>query len=311
MLHTSRRSREPERRAVGLGVRELCGVATDDAIEFDAASVRGEEIRSPDEYGGVRVRFVARLVGAEIPLPIDVGFGEIMKMRNINERHTRPKPARTASTTRGVRLIQIPNEEDDAADFDEEDISEKGTSSPDDSLTKPFVPRVFFNRAEMFVGNLRQKEGPIPPKFNTLRISTPKPFKSIYNREEEKCGFSAPPDMKPRLLMQKPEVEEDETFMTAIETVVDKNPKLSPPKLLNKSVVVRNENEDDVFITALGGEEEEKESTKTTTTTPLPIPTSKSSKEFHLLCPVVKKLSETKKHIFVSGFAMITQKNNL
>lgn len=60
-------------------VREICEVAADDAIEFDAASVRGEEIRSPDEYGGVRVRLVARLAGAEIPVQIDVGFGDAVE----------------------------------------------------------------------------------------------------------------------------------------------------------------------------------------------------------------------------------------
>lgn len=60
-------------------VRELCEMPADDAIEFDGASVRGEEIRSPDEYGGVRVRFVAQLVGAEIPVQIDVGFGDAVE----------------------------------------------------------------------------------------------------------------------------------------------------------------------------------------------------------------------------------------
>jgi predicted nucleotidyltransferase component of viral defense system len=60
-------------------VRDLCELVADDAIEFDAASVRGEEIRSPDEYGGVRVRLVARLAGAEIPVQIDVGFGDAVE----------------------------------------------------------------------------------------------------------------------------------------------------------------------------------------------------------------------------------------
>lgn len=53
-----------------------CDVAAEDAIEFDKASMRGEEIRSPNEYGGVRVRLVARLAGAEIPVQVDVGFGD-------------------------------------------------------------------------------------------------------------------------------------------------------------------------------------------------------------------------------------------
>ncbi|GMV06504.1 MAG: hypothetical protein AMXMBFR53_27800 [Gemmatimonadota bacterium] len=60
-------------------VRELCEMPADDAIEFDAVSLRGEEIRSPDEYGGVRVRIVARLAGADIPVQMDVGFGDAVE----------------------------------------------------------------------------------------------------------------------------------------------------------------------------------------------------------------------------------------
>lgn len=57
-------------------VRDLCGVSVDDAIEFQAASVRGEEVRVPDEYTGVRVRLDARLAAARIPVQVDVGFGD-------------------------------------------------------------------------------------------------------------------------------------------------------------------------------------------------------------------------------------------
>jgi len=60
-------------------VRELCTIPSDDGIEFDGASVRGEEIGSPDEYGGVRVRLVAHLAAAEIPVQIDVGFGDAVE----------------------------------------------------------------------------------------------------------------------------------------------------------------------------------------------------------------------------------------
>ena len=62
--------------AIVAAVRELCELPSEDAIDFDAASVRAEEIRGPDEYGGVRVRLVARLGGAQIPVQIDVGFGD-------------------------------------------------------------------------------------------------------------------------------------------------------------------------------------------------------------------------------------------
>jgi predicted nucleotidyltransferase component of viral defense system len=57
-------------------MREVCQVSCDDGIEFDVASVRGEEIRSPDEYDGVRIKLAGRLAGARVPLQVDIGFGD-------------------------------------------------------------------------------------------------------------------------------------------------------------------------------------------------------------------------------------------
>ena len=57
-------------------MRELCQVPCDDGLEFDPVSVRGEEIRSPDEYDGVRIKLVGRLAGARVPLQVDIGFGD-------------------------------------------------------------------------------------------------------------------------------------------------------------------------------------------------------------------------------------------
>ncbi len=57
-------------------MREVCQVPCDDGLEFDPASVRGEEIRSPDEYDGVRIKLVGRLAGARVPLQVDIGFGD-------------------------------------------------------------------------------------------------------------------------------------------------------------------------------------------------------------------------------------------
>ena len=67
--------RSPDRIA---GVfRELCETTVeDDGIVFAAATVQAEEIRTTDEYGGVRVRFVASLGGAVIRVQADVGFGD-------------------------------------------------------------------------------------------------------------------------------------------------------------------------------------------------------------------------------------------
>lgn len=57
-------------------MRELCSMRAEDGIAFDLDSIVGEEIRGADEYAGVRVRLVARLADARIPVQVDVGFGD-------------------------------------------------------------------------------------------------------------------------------------------------------------------------------------------------------------------------------------------
>ncbi|MBC8041778.1 MAG: nucleotidyl transferase AbiEii/AbiGii toxin family protein [Opitutaceae bacterium] len=56
------------------------GVATtpvvDDGLVFDPESVRAEEIREESTYGGVRVRLMAKLGTAELPVQIDIGAGD-------------------------------------------------------------------------------------------------------------------------------------------------------------------------------------------------------------------------------------------
>jgi predicted nucleotidyltransferase component of viral defense system len=59
-------------RAVG----EMCAIPVQDGLVFDAESISGEEIRADDKYDGVRVRLVARLAEARIPVQVDVGFGD-------------------------------------------------------------------------------------------------------------------------------------------------------------------------------------------------------------------------------------------
>ena len=48
----------------------------DDGLVFDPASVRAEEIREDNAYGGVRVRIMAKLGPAEVPVQVDVGDGD-------------------------------------------------------------------------------------------------------------------------------------------------------------------------------------------------------------------------------------------
>lgn len=67
--------RSPDRIAAVF--RELCEMSVeDDGIEFAANTVGAEEIRTTDEYGGIRVRFTASLGGAIIRVQADVGFGD-------------------------------------------------------------------------------------------------------------------------------------------------------------------------------------------------------------------------------------------
>lgn len=56
--------------------RQICRIAVDDGIAFDAASVRGTAIRKEAGYGGVRIDLRATLDGARITLQVDIGFGD-------------------------------------------------------------------------------------------------------------------------------------------------------------------------------------------------------------------------------------------
>ena len=69
-------SGESEVGAVVSMVRNICSRPDEDGIVFDLESIRGEEIRHPDEYGGVRVRLQAHLGEARIPVQVDIGFGD-------------------------------------------------------------------------------------------------------------------------------------------------------------------------------------------------------------------------------------------
>ena len=57
--------------------RELCAtVVEDDGLVFVAESVAGGRIREDQEYGGVRVKLIAMLERAQIPVQVDIGFGD-------------------------------------------------------------------------------------------------------------------------------------------------------------------------------------------------------------------------------------------
>ena len=57
--------------------RGVCAIpCPEDGLAFDMASVRAQEIREEQEYGGIRVTAGATLGRARIPIQVDVGFGD-------------------------------------------------------------------------------------------------------------------------------------------------------------------------------------------------------------------------------------------
>jgi hypothetical protein len=62
--------------ALASTIREVCGVAVDDGMQFDPASITIAEIRDDDRYGGLRVRLIGKLGNARCNLQLDVGYGD-------------------------------------------------------------------------------------------------------------------------------------------------------------------------------------------------------------------------------------------
>lgn len=56
--------------------RNVCALACDDGITFDATTVRATEIRKEASYAGVRVTLLGILDGARCAIQIDVGYGD-------------------------------------------------------------------------------------------------------------------------------------------------------------------------------------------------------------------------------------------
>lgn len=55
----------------------------DDGLAFDFSTLSVEEILDEAEYGGIRVKVIARLAAAKIHMQIDVGFGDAVKPTKI------------------------------------------------------------------------------------------------------------------------------------------------------------------------------------------------------------------------------------
>lgn len=62
--------------ALATTMREICGVAVDDGMTYDTASITVEEIREDARYGGLRVRLLGKLGNARCTVQLDVGYGD-------------------------------------------------------------------------------------------------------------------------------------------------------------------------------------------------------------------------------------------
>jgi predicted nucleotidyltransferase component of viral defense system len=83
--------------------REICSLKVeDDGVEFEIDSVVAEEIRSGQEYVGVRVALQARVGNARIPVQADIGFGDAFTMEPVEVEFPSllemPKPVLKAYT---------------------------------------------------------------------------------------------------------------------------------------------------------------------------------------------------------------------
>ena len=68
---------DPERLAAIF--QEVCRQPCDrDGVVFDPSTVTASVIREGGSYGGVRVRLRARLGKADVPVQVDVGFGDVV-----------------------------------------------------------------------------------------------------------------------------------------------------------------------------------------------------------------------------------------
>jgi len=68
---------DPTPNAVVDSIRQILAAPVEnDGLMFDPTSIEAREIREEQEYGGIRVKLIALLGNARIPMQIDVGFGD-------------------------------------------------------------------------------------------------------------------------------------------------------------------------------------------------------------------------------------------
>ena len=66
-------------------LREICQIEAEDGLQFLAETVKGENIREDQVYGGIRLTLTAMLERARIPVQIDIGFGDAVTPKATEE----------------------------------------------------------------------------------------------------------------------------------------------------------------------------------------------------------------------------------
>jgi predicted nucleotidyltransferase component of viral defense system len=56
--------------------KDICGIAAEDGLAFDAEGIALDRIREDNDYGGVRLRTTAVVDGARVRVIIDIAFGD-------------------------------------------------------------------------------------------------------------------------------------------------------------------------------------------------------------------------------------------
>jgi predicted nucleotidyltransferase component of viral defense system len=59
--------------------REVCAVKQDDGVVFTVDGLTVDRIREETEYGGLRIKTIATIDRARVPVAIDVGFGDAVE----------------------------------------------------------------------------------------------------------------------------------------------------------------------------------------------------------------------------------------
>lgn len=67
---------DPDPAKLVAAFREVCDMAFDDGVTFDAGGITVDRIREENDYGGVRLRTMAVIDGARVRVVIDIAFGD-------------------------------------------------------------------------------------------------------------------------------------------------------------------------------------------------------------------------------------------